>query len=134
MSDLIERLRIYANEPIGAPRTPQDRLCDEAADEIERLRLAYAHCDQTRQEEFVENERLRGLLREAEEREMNLRCQVCGSVHFVALPSAVDRTTDQPSAAASTNSPEVSSGLVPADNQPATTSPASSSSTPPLRD
>lgn len=70
MSDLIERLRriehgwCYGSGTVTSnwQRNPDG---PEAADEIERLRLAYAHCDQTRQEEFVENERLRGLLREA---------------------------------------------------------------------
>ena len=37
MSELSDRLRFEANEPIGSIRTPIDRLMDEAADEIERL-------------------------------------------------------------------------------------------------
>jgi hypothetical protein len=40
MTNLVTRLRVAANEPIGDPRGPNDRLMDEAADEIERVRAA----------------------------------------------------------------------------------------------
>lgn len=38
MTDIVERLRDWANDPVG--RNPAKAPCAEAADEIERLRAA----------------------------------------------------------------------------------------------
>lgn len=48
-------------------------------------REEWERLDTERLELLAANDALAARLAEAEEREMNLRCQVCGSVHFVAL-------------------------------------------------
>jgi hypothetical protein len=48
MTDIVERARIFANEPIGLFRGEPEQLIDSLADEVERLRASInrmlAHC------------------------------------------------------------------------------------------